>query len=568
MEKFKSIKSLMIIYFTIIITIVMLFTGMTLYNKFNDVAIRYASQSAEQLMTQVKYSLDTYTRNMIDISNTLYYKIIKNQSIHDHTFINQMNIIQTTNNNIANLAIFKESGELIAASRYMTLDETIDVTQQEWFQKALLKPENVHFSSPHEQKVFKDHDAWVVSLSRVVSLNESGSIIQGILLVDMNLTGIENICAPIKESDMGKIYIIAPDGEIVYQEAPVNLPLKEHTQLMDLQDDIKVLEEEKLLITTQIASYTGWKVAGVWDLRKLIVNYDELQSFFIIVLLIGFMMCIIGTLLISSRLSAPLYKLQKSMKLVEKGDFNIRLEEEGEYIVSELSKTFNKMVEQIKMLMHEIVKEQDSKRKQEIEVLQSQINPHFLYNTLDSIIWLVEDQRAEEATMMITALSRFFRIGVSGGHTMITIRQELEHARNYLSIQKIRYKNKFEYRIEAQEDILEHTTIKLILQPIIENALYHGIQYIQHKGEIIIKVWRQEDDLIYMIKDNGVGMEEQIRKHLLDEGYKISTKGSGVGIKNVHKRIQLYYGLDYGLEVESELDEGTCIYIKIPLRDY
>lgn len=568
MEKFKSIKFLMFIYFTTIITIGMFFTGITLYEKFNQTAQKYASQSVDQLVSQVKYSLDNYTRNMMDVSNTLYYKIIKNQDItnNNKSFTSQMNLIQMTNNNIAGLAIFRETGELVASSKYSKIKKTTDVTKQEWFQNARQKPENVHFSSPHRQNLFEDYDPWVVSLSRVVSLNEAGNIIQGVLLVDMNLTGIKKICNPISEGETGNIYIITPDGEIVYGEESSSMLPQYRQEVEDLKDDIRILKDEKTLITVKTAGYTGWKILGIWQLDKVLITFNEIKNFLILVLLIGLLMCILGTLYISSRLSAPLYRLQKSMKLVEQGNFDIRLEEGGEYVVSELSKTFNKMVLRIRQLMDEIVKEQDSKRKKEMEVLQSQINPHFLYNTLDSIIWLVEDERVEEATLMITALSRFFRISISSGRTIITVREELEHARNYLAIQKIRYKSKFEYDLVADKSVLEAKTIKLMLQPLIENALYHGIEYIHHKGFILVEVYVEQGDLIYKVQDNGVGMTEEVREKLLDQKTKIVTKGSGVGVRNVNKRIQLYYGEAYGMRVESELEEGTTLYIKIPLR--
>lgn len=558
----------MFIYFTTIITIGMFFTGITLYEKFNQTAQKYASQSVDQLVSQVKYSLDNYTRNMMDVSNTLYYKIIKNQDItnNNKSFTSQMNLIQMTNNNIAGLAIFRETGELVASSKYSKIKKTTDVTKQEWFQNARQKPENVHFSSPHRQNLFEDYDPWVVSLSRVVSLNEAGNIIQGVLLVDMNLTGIKKICNPISEGETGNIYIITPDGEIVYGEESSSMLPQYRQEVEDLKDDIRILKDEKTLITVKTAGYTGWKILGIWQLDKVLITFNEIKNFLILVLLIGLLMCILGTLYISSRLSAPLYRLQKSMKLVEQGNFDIRLEEGGEYVVSELSKTFNKMVLRIRQLMDEIVKEQDSKRKKEMEVLQSQINPHFLYNTLDSIIWLVEDERVEEATLMITALSRFFRISISSGRTIITVREELEHARNYLAIQKIRYKSKFEYDLVADKSVLEAKTIKLMLQPLIENALYHGIEYIHHKGFILVEVYVEQGDLIYKVQDNGVGMTEEVREKLLDQKTKIVTKGSGVGVRNVNKRIQLYYGEAYGMRVESELEEGTTLYIKIPLR--
>ncbi len=556
----------MITYFGTIIVLGMLFTGIMLYETFNQTAQKYAKQSVDQLVTQVKYSLDTYTRSMLDVSNTLYYKIIKNQNITNNNFIPQMNVIQTTNNDIASLAIFRDTGELIAATRYSRIREDVDVTQKEWFENAINKPENIHFSDPHKQGVFVDQDVWVVSLSRAVSLNEDGNIIQGVLLVDMNLTGIKNICSPISEGETGDVYIIAPNGALIYGEKRTRLLENDMKGVETFADGTKILKDNKTLLTVKTAGYTGWKIVGLWQLDKILITFSEINNFLVRVLSIGFVMCIIGTLFISSRLTSPLYKLQRSMKLVEQGNFDIQLEEEGEYIASELSKTFNKMVARIRTLMDEIVKEQDSKRKKEMEVLQSQINPHFLYNTLDSIIWLVEDERVEEATQMITALSRFFRIGISSGRNIINVREELEHARNYLSIQKIRYKNKFEYEIVAEETVLQAKTVKLILQPLIENSLHHGIEYIHHKGHILIKVWAEDNELIYMVKDNGIGMTENVKDNLFKSQVQLQTKGSGVGVRNVNKRIKLYYGESYGMQVESELEEGTTLYIRIPLQ--
>lgn len=565
MEKLKSIKFLMILYFTTIITIGMVFVAVIFYEKFKSTAQDYAIKSVDQLTMQVKYTLDNYTRNMMDVSNTLYYKIIKNKNIVNNSFSTEMDVIQTTNNNIATLAIFNDSGELIAASKDVVLRDEVDVTQQDWFERAIDKPENIHFSNAHRQNLFKEYDPLVVSLSRVISLNEDGRIIRGVLLVDMNLRGIEAICEPISEGDIGDVYIIAPDGGVIYGEENYDLLNEYKTKADNLLDGIYPVDKEQRLLSVKTGGYTGWKIIGVWQLDKVIINYGEIRNFLVLSILAVLVMCILGTFYISNRLSSPLYKLQKSMKLVEQGNFDIRIEEGGEYVVRELSKTFNKMVQRIRELMDEIVKEQDDKRKKELDVLQSQINPHFLYNTLDSIIWLVEDERISEATQMITALSRFFRIGISSGRTVITVREELEHVRNYLAIQKIRYKNKFDFKIEADPKALEAKTIKLILQPLIENALYHGIEYIQHKGEILIEAYVEDNNLIYKIHDNGVGMTEETKNRIFDADYKVTTKGSGVGVKNVNQRIQLYYGPDYGMRIESELEEGTTVYIKMPL---
>lgn len=566
MGKIKSLKSMMIIYFTIIITGALLFTGLALYEKINTTTKAYACLTADQLTDQIKYSLDTYVKNMMNISNTLYYKIIKNENISNNNFASQMQVVQMTNSDIASLAIFRSNGELVSNSKYLPAKENLNVYQEEWFKQALDTPENVHFSTPHRQDLFQEYSPWVVSLSRAVSLNQDGRIIQGVLLVDMNLTGIENICKMSARENTGDIYIASPTGELIYGEENSRNGYAIQ-DVSKLKDGVSILEGEESILTVKTVGYTGWKIIGIWHLDKILFKFNDLSNFLIGIVAIGIGMCVLGTLYISSKLSSPLYKLQKSMKMVEEGIFDIQIDENGEYIVSELSKTFNKMVNRIQGLMGEILKEQEGKRKKELEALQAQINPHFLYNTLDAIIWLAEDERTEEAVQMITALSRFFRIGISSGRNIITVREEVEHAKNYLDIQKIRYKNRFTYEIEVDEDLLNVQTIKIILQPIIENALYHGIEYIYHEGKIMIEVYKKEDRLIYEVKDNGVGMTEETRQKLLLGSDDIQTKGSGVGVKNVNERIKLYYGEAYGMRVESELDEGTIIYLELPLRD-
>lgn len=561
-----SMRFLMILCFSMITTVTMTITGVSLYNKFNDVAKTYASESVDQLTAQVQYNLNTYTKNMITISNTLYYKIIKTQNVSSNTFAAQMSTIQTTNSDIAGLAIFNSEGELIAAGKQNRLKENTNVAQQEWFQTALSKPENVHFSSPHVQNLFEDHDPWVISLSTAVSLNKDGKIVQGVLLVDMNLKAIEDICRPIVEGNIGEVFILTPDGDLIYGKEGFQEILEE--DFIENRDtlEIKTIGKEKKILTLKTAGYTGWKIIGSWDLDQILFNFTELQTFLIMVILLGTILCIIATLYISSLLSSPLYKLQKSMKLVEEGIFDIQVDEGGEYIVAQLSKTFNKMVITIKQLMHDIVVEQDGKRKKELEALQSQINPHFLYNTLDSIIWLAENDRVEDSILMTTALSRFFRIGISSGRNIITVGEEIEHIKNYLSIQNIRYKNRFDYIISVPDELLGAKTLKLILQPVIENALYHGLEYMYDRGEIIIEAEAKDDMIIFTLKDNGIGMNQETCDGLFDNKPVVKSKGSGVGMKNVNERIKLYFGEAYGMTVESELEEGTTVTIRIPLQ--
>ena len=272
---------------------------------------------------------------------------------------------------------------------------------------------------------------------------------------------------------------------------------------------------------------------------------------------------------ISSRITNPIHELEKSVNAIEAGELDKEVYIGGSYEIRHLGRSIGDMAKRIKMLMQDIVAEHESKRKSEFDTLQSQINPHFLYNTLDIIVWMIENEKKQEAVKVVTALARFFRISLSKGKSIITVRDELEHVRSYLTIQQMRFKNKFSYEIKAGEEVMELACLKLMLQPLVENAIYHGMEFMDGDGEILVAVERREEDLWIEVRDNGLGMTKEQAESLLGEKPHISSKrGSGIGVKNVNERIRLYFGEAYGLVIVSEPDEGTAIRIHLPARLY
>ncbi len=296
--------------------------------------------------------------------------------------------------------------------------------------------------------------------------------------------------------------------------------------------------------------------------------YYQFRVFAIFIMVFAIFILISINMFVSSKIANPITELEEAVNEFENGVVNLNIPEKGSYEIQHLAKAIKSMVNQMNLLMNNIVKEQESKRKSELNALQAQINPHFLYNTLDSIIWMIEKENYDGAIIMVTALARFFRISLSKGKNAITVKDELEHAKNYLTIQNIRYKNKFSYSIEADEDTLNLTSIKLIIQPLIENAIYHGMEYMSGDGDILVKAYKKNEDLYIDIIDNGLGMPQEIADKLLSEKVSNNKKGSGIGIKNVHERIRLYFGNEYGLEIYSEPDEGTTIRIHMPAVEF
>lgn len=294
-------------------------------------------------------------------------------------------------------------------------------------------------------------------------------------------------------------------------------------------------------------------------------DYNQIQVFSWFFVFFATFLLISVNMFLSSRIADPIKALEKSVKELEKGDLDAKISIDGSYEVQHLGKTITSMAQQMRKLMDDVVAEQESKRKSEMDALQSQINPHFLYNTLDSIVWMVENERYDGAIQMVTALARLFRISLSKGKNIISVEDELEHVRNYLTIQKIRYKNKFVYDIQAEPNALRCATIKLIVQPLVENAIYHGMEFMDGDGEINIRAYLKGKDLYIDVEDNGLGMPQEKAESLLtsDSG-KTRGKGSGIGLKNVQERIQLYFGAEYGLSIHSEPDEGTTARIHLP----
>lgn len=281
------------------------------------------------------------------------------------------------------------------------------------------------------------------------------------------------------------------------------------------------------------------------------------------------MMLLEGNRLISRKISKPIRKLDESVKTYEAGgktDIYIG----GSSEIRHLGYSVQRSYERIETLMEEIIRQQNERRKSELDALQSQINPHFLYNTLESITWMIEAQKNEEAVIMISELAKLLRVSLSRGKTIIPVKDELQHSRSYMNIQLVRYKERFQMEFQTDKEIEDYCIVKLVIQPILENAIYYGVGNMDEddEGKITVRGEKKEDDIYIIIEDNGMGMRKEVLENILKDNNKVPKHGSGVGVINVHSRIQLMFGEQYGLEIYSEPDEGTRVVIHIPAIPY
>ena len=304
--------------------------------------------------------------------------------------------------------------------------------------------------------------------------------------------------------------------------------------------------------------------------RVMSQGFTQWEVFYLVLLIAAIGFSVIAAWAISRSIYIPIKRLHDVTTTITKNDLQVLVTRDNVDEITELGMSFNIMIGKIRELLDAKMKEQEDLKKAELRALQAQINPHFLYNTLDTIIWMAEAQKIDQVVEIVTALSSFFRISLSKGRDWITIGEEIERTRSYLTIQRMRYRDIMDFRIEADEQVLKHAILKLILQPLVENALYHGIKNKRCGGTIVVRARQKNDDEILLeVEDDGVGFSPeklaQLQAELLDDSGEIKPD-SGFGIDNVNKRIRLYYGRRYGLSLKSEYNTGTCATLIIPAR--
>jgi len=576
----RSIQVTISVSFTIVALVCMLAMGIALYQRFSVRSEKMLTDSAELTLDQTVLSLEDYLRSMRRMSDAIYYNVIKDQDISKETPIEQMNLLYEAHKDyLISLALFTEYGSLVCASPVAVEKPETDVTSQDWFKAALDKPENLHFSLPHVQNIFVDDPTfryyWVTSLSRAVELGGRGMPEQGVLLVDMNYAVIEQMLEGVNDNPSQRyVYLCDNNGAIIYHPMQMQIEaglFNENNAVAATYDDGSHKEEylgEKRIVTVNTMSYTGWKLVSVIPTSNSYLGMKDIRYFVMMIISITLLAMLILNRLVAWRVTRPIIKLNDSIREIEMGKVNPSVYIGGPSEIEHLGKTLRRSYDQIDQLMKDMVASQEEKRKSELDALQSQINPHFLYNTLDSIVWMIEGAKYEDAVFMITQLASLFRVSLSSGKTIIPIEDEIRHASNYMNIQKVRFKDAFTIDFDIDEKIKRFCTVKLIVQPILENAVYYGVKDMED-GEIHVKGFMGEDGDIYItVSDNGFGMSSEEVEGLLTDDTRVRKKGSGVGLINVQRRIQLRFGEEYGLKIDSEPDEGTVVTIHLPAIEY
>lgn len=539
-----------------------------------------SSLYTQTIIQQMNQNIDSY----IDYMENISYLVSSNEDVQSYLFgeetdpeargriLNQFKTILDSRSDILNLGIIGENGRMLINNAQRLTNPDLDIHTQEWYTNALEGSASSYLSSSHVQHIISGERPWVITLSRGIRNKSSKSENQkeGVFFIDLNYSAISELCNQSMVGNQGYAFILDAEGNIVYhpqQQQLYNELQTENISLIMGTDKDTILSgkgsAEKLYSISR-SEKTGWTVVDCVRVEELLRKSNKAQSLYVLVAMGLMIVALFFSRFISRSITQPIQQLCDSMARVQEGDFSVSdVVVDSQNEIGSLTKSFNVMTHRIQDLMEQNIREQEAKRKSELKALQSQINPHFLYNTLDSIIWMAEGKKNEEVVLMTASLARLLRQSISNEDEVVSIGQEVEYARGYLTIQKMRYKDKMEFQIDVDPSILHIPLIKLVLQPVIENAIYHGLKYKESKGLLMVKGFRKNGNAVLQVIDNGVGMDQETLDHIYEK-HKVNYQSNGVGVYNVQKRLQLYYGSEYGITYESEKGAGTTATITIP----
>ncbi|EGJ47551.1 hypothetical protein HMPREF0866_00496 [Ruminococcaceae bacterium D16] len=526
-------------------------------DRYRSAMVQSARTSSAQAVSQVSNTVGNYLQDMDQAMTLVKQSMLEHESDRDEL-----------------LAAFLEfRPDVVAVTSYSAQGTLLDcwspgrqpkenIYQNLSFNlEKALNSQTAYMTAPHVETIFESYYPWVVTMT--APLDQGGEAAW--VSLDLSFSSISSYINNVSIGQRGYCFLIDRDGNIIYhpQQQLLYAGLKsEDTEALSALRDGTYVDDTVIYCLTSVAG-SDWRIVGVSYVDEL-VNRNvrdmiRLSAMLAVVVLVS---ALLTSWLLSRLLDRPLRGLASAMESFEAdADHFTYRPVGGTREVRELSDSFGHMVLRIQQLMSTVREEEVNLRKTELKALQAQINPHFLYNTLDSIAWMCEQGRNADAVKMVHALARLFRISISKGHELIPISKEIEHAESYLQIQKYRYKNQFTYQFDVDPDCLDYYCNKITLQPIIENAINHGLDLLVDEGVILVQVRQDGEDIVFSVQDNGVGMSPEQIDSILRHGPKDRT---GIGIKNVNDRLKIYFGKQYGLHITSELDVGTCVEIRMP----
>ena len=547
---------------------------------FLDHAQKTAEEHSVQLIHQVSNSMDVYVETIEKMVNYIQLELQDTPFFTMETedapgWESETDYIRSVLENVANshrevAGIFIATKEDLYVSTGMSRISRDPFQNERWYREASENPEEIQLISVVTGRNIVTNRSYsiddVFSLAKAVQDPETGEVL-GVILLDIRHDIIQSSINGVTIGEKGFVFVMDQEDNIVY--TPVNgIVYRVNPKWVKAMEPMSVqIQGGSYQIRSELSPYTGWRTVGVFSMDEVMSSVNTIVYILFTCVIISLVLVVIVSFKFSRTLTNPIFKLKRLMKQAESGDLTVRFNFQHNDEIGELGQSFNHMIARIDQLIQMVYVEQENKRTAEMKSLQEQIKPHFLYNTLDTISWMARDYDAEDIVRLVDALTNMFRIGLSHGKDIITVKEEITHVSNYLYIQKIRYKDKLNYVIHVDESLYAIEVPKLILQPLVENAIYHGVKAKRGGGTITITGVPEGENLVFTVQDNGAGMPqekvEELNRRMSERS--VLDEQKSFGLFYIRERIQLCYGTGYGVHVESALGEGTRVTITLPL---
>lgn len=547
---------------------------------FLDHAQKTAEEHSVQLIHQVSNSMDVYVETIekmvnyiqLELQDTPFFTM---ESEGASGWESETDYIRSVLENVANshrevAGIFIATKEDLYVSTGMSRISRDPFQNERWYREAAENPEEIQLISVVTGRNIVTNRSYsiddVFSLAKAVQDPETGEVL-GVILLDIRHDIIQSSINGVTIGEKGFVFVMDQEDNIVY--TPVNgIVYRVNPKWVKAMEPMSVqIQGGSYQIRSELSPYTGWRTVGVFSMDEVMSSVNTIVYILFTCVIISLVLVVIVSFKFSRTLTNPIFKLKRLMKQAESGDLTVRFNFQHNDEIGELGQSFNHMIARIDQLIQMVYVEQENKRTAEMKSLQEQIKPHFLYNTLDTISWMARDYDAEDIVRLVDALTNMFRIGLSHGKDIITVKEEITHVSNYLYIQKIRYKDKLNYVIHVDESLYAIEVPKLILQPLVENAIYHGVKAKRGGGTITITGVPEGENLVFTVQDDGAGMlqekVEELNRRMSERS--VLDEQKSFGLFYIRERIQLCYGTGYGVHVESALGEGTRVTITLPL---
>ncbi|MDD4745163.1 MAG: sensor histidine kinase [Eubacteriales bacterium] len=578
-----SYQNKLLISYFVFIMIPLLFFAIFSYQQSSRVIIEQATKISDMYLQQAKTELNAQLTGMMSLSQQIARQqrvraileqppgnLSISQQYDDLNEIDEIVQRMVFTSDVHDVRLYVDDGFLYSVRNLLTYPAS-QLDDADWFDRDSLLIAGAAFTPVYSYRYLTFGRTDVISALSLIRSSRDFATMTGLVAVDLKLETLLEVLQHVDFSAQGRAYIVNMADQIV-----CGLDSGEQRLLMDfVADDAHYLQHSGIAMHNQTVLsglsdpvFGGWRVLVVSPVKPLLASSARLRVQLVFFAgLVGIIVYFLAWFYARSN-AGRIMGLVRKMRIVQSGHFDVNCVVDSTDEIGELQSNFNMMIREIRLLLDEQYKLGQSLKDSELKVLQAQINPHFLYNTLDLILWTAKNNQPDEVCDIVINLSRFYRLSLSNGEAQITIDDELEHVRLYVALQNLRFKKKIALILEADPDVRQLRILKLLLQPIVENSILHGIQNLDDReGEILIKARRDEQNLVISVTDNGIGIERsEISRILLREPARRDRPDVGrFGLYNIRERLRVYYGDEARIDVASAPGKGTTISMTIPL---